>query len=86
MRSKKFLWSAIVVPGLIFALGVLAQDKDKDAARLAALHTRLANLERQIGLLEDSKAIKRLQGAYGYYLDKGLSHEVAGLFSDQATA
>ena len=34
------------------------------------------------GLLEDTKAIKRLQRAYGYYVDKKLSREIGALFAD----
>ena len=30
-----------------------------------------------LGLLEDTKAIKRLQRAYGYYVDKKLSRDIA---------
>ena len=77
----------ITLPLFLVAGGytILAQEQDDDLGRVAALEQRLAQLERQIGMLEDSKAIKRLQRAYGYYVDKGLSHEVAGLFAEQST-
>ena len=39
-------------------------------------------LEHELGLLEDTKAIKRLQRAYGYYVDKKLSRDIAALFAD----
>jgi hypothetical protein len=51
-------------------------------SRLAALETELTSIEREIGLLEDTKAIKRLQRAYGYYVDKKLSREIGALFAD----
>ena len=63
-----------------------AQSTSTAEQRLAALEEELTSLEQQISLLEDSKAIKRLQRAYGYYVDKGLSDEVAALFSADATA
>lgn len=79
----------VVLPVLMvwIAVTIRAQgsDENSDLARMAALETRLGKLEQQIRLLEDSKAIKRLQRAYGYYLDKGLSSEVADLFADDAT-
>jgi hypothetical protein len=39
-------------------------------------------LEHRLGVLEDVHAIRRLQHAYGYYLDKCLYDEVVDLFSD----
>jgi hypothetical protein len=59
-----------------------AQEQNQELARLAALETELATLEREIGLVEDTKAIKRLQRAYGYYVDKKLSREIGALFAD----
>ena len=51
-------------------------------ARLDALETQIATLEHRAQLLEDTKAIKRLQRAYGYYVDKKLSDQIAALFAD----
>ena len=59
-----------------------AQESDDANARLAALEAELATLEGDLGLLEDGKAIKRLQRAYGYYVDKKLSREIGALFAD----
>jgi len=64
----------------------IAQQGDTNLARLAALETKLDSLEREIEILEATKAIKRVQRAYGYYVDKGLSAEVADLFTRDATA
>lgn len=68
----------------LLATAVLAQS-GADTDRIAALEAELADLEHEIGLLEDSKAIKRLQRAYGYYVDKKLTDEVAALFAENAT-
>jgi len=63
----------------------LAQEGLDGLERLAMLEDRLATLEREVQRLEDTKAIKRLQRAYGYYLDAGLTDEITALFSDDAT-
>jgi SnoaL-like protein len=49
---------------------------------IPALVRRIEQLEKQVGVLEDVHAIRRLQHAYGYYLDKCLYDEVVELFSD----
>ncbi|HJR70747.1 MAG TPA: nuclear transport factor 2 family protein, partial [Gammaproteobacteria bacterium] len=74
-------WSAAALCIVAYAAAGGAQEPDAQA-RLAALETELATLERDIGLLEDTKAIKRLQRAYGYYVDKKLSREIGALFAD----
>jgi hypothetical protein len=52
----------------------------------AAIDARLNALEAEIVLAEDMAAIKKLQKAYGYYLDKGLWADLAELFADDARA
>ncbi|MET0280150.1 MAG: nuclear transport factor 2 family protein [Steroidobacteraceae bacterium] len=51
----------------------------------AALRTRVALLEARVQRLADINDIKRLQRAYGYYLDEGQWDEAAALFSHDAT-
>ena len=51
------------------------------------METELTTLEHDIQILEDTKSIKRLQRAYGYYVDKKLSREIGALFAnDPATS
>ena len=42
---------------------------------------RLDALEHRVAELEDLNAIRRLQMAYGYYIDYNRPEEVAGLFA-----
>lgn len=88
MSSKLWRLSALTGIAVIVSLpfvGGRAQDDGDDLARLAALETELTQLERDIQLLEDTKAIKRLQRAYGYYADKKLANDIRELFADDAT-
>jgi hypothetical protein len=75
----------VAILGAALFGGLPAQEADP-AARLVALEAKLAALEHEIELLEDTKAIKRLQRAYGYYVDKKLAGEVGELFAENATA
>ena len=59
-----------------------AQEARTADERMSALETELTALEHDATLLEDTKAIKRLQNAYGYYVDKKLSREIGALFAD----
>ncbi|MDT8398346.1 MAG: nuclear transport factor 2 family protein [Pseudomonadales bacterium] len=54
-------------------------------SQLVALQTRLADLQRRAERIRDANAIKRLQRAYGYYLDEALWDEVVDLFADDAS-
>jgi len=55
------------------------------AAELAPLRTELAAIAHRLELVEDANDIKRLQRAYGYYLDHGRWGDLADLFADAAT-
>jgi hypothetical protein len=57
----------------------------EDNQELSALQNRIAALEQRKRLLEDANDIKRLQRAYGYYVDEGLWDEVADLFAQDGT-
>jgi hypothetical protein len=76
------VWRGALCTALLLATGGGAQESAPPATRLAALEAELAALERDVGILEDTKAIKRLQRAYGYYVDKKLSREIGALFAD----
>ncbi|MGH8227811.1 MAG: nuclear transport factor 2 family protein [Steroidobacteraceae bacterium] len=46
-----------------------------------ALKSEVERLTREVAVLEDTQAIRRVQFAYGYYMDKGLYREVVDLFA-----
>ena len=48
---------------------------------MSDLETRLADLERRLGELEDVNAIRRLHWAYGYYIDFNRAEDVVQLFA-----
>jgi hypothetical protein len=56
------------------------------SARIAALQERLAALQKEAALIKDANDIKRLQRAYGYYVDKALWDQVADLFAEDGSA
>ena len=52
-----------------------------DAEKFSALEEKIEQMANEIGMLQDVHQIRRLQHAYGYYLDKGLYDEIVDLFS-----
>ena len=59
-------------------------------ARVASLENQIKNLQKEVSEkdkrireLEDIEAIKRLQCAYGYYLEHWMSEEIIDLFADR---
>lgn len=60
-------------------------DAENAAQRTAELRQRLQELQARAERVEDSNDIKRLQRAFGYYMDEGLWDEVVDLFSENAT-
>jgi hypothetical protein len=59
--------------------------ESQNPSELAALASRAEALEREVGLLEDLNAIKKLQRVYGFYTDKQLWSEAADLFASDGT-
>jgi hypothetical protein len=57
-----------------------------DERRLALLEGKIASLRMQLDLIEDARAIERLQQAWGHYVSEGLAHEAAELFADDPGA
>jgi hypothetical protein len=51
--------------------------------RIKALESRVDELSRQVGELEDINAIRRLQYAYGYFIDKCMYDETVDLFAEE---
>jgi hypothetical protein len=57
-----------------------------DAERVVELEEAVERLGHRLGTLEDVAAIRNLQHAYGYYLDKCLYDEVVDLFAETGEA
>src|SRR5262245_32389255 len=51
----------------------------------SARQTEIAALEARVDRIKDANDIKRLQRAYGFYVDKGKWDDVADLFAADAT-
>jgi hypothetical protein len=51
-------------------------------ADIGELERRIGKLEHELGIQQDIEAIRRLQYAYGYFIDKSQYNEVVDLFAD----
>jgi hypothetical protein len=49
------------------------------------LQRQLGQLETEVDRIEDARTLKRLQRAYGYYVDQGMWNQAADLFAPQGT-
>ena len=50
--------------------------------KISTLEQRIESLESQLGIQQDIHAIRRLQYAYGFFIDKSQYNEVVDLFAD----
>jgi hypothetical protein len=57
----------------------------EDRERPVVLQRRLGQLETEADRIEDARALKRLQRAYGYYVDQGMWNQAADLFAPQGS-
>jgi hypothetical protein len=71
--------------GAFLASGCGGGPSPEETVQRSALAARIAALEQRKERIEDVNAIERLQGAYGYYVDRALWDEVANLFADDGT-
>jgi hypothetical protein len=87
MRNNKggFVVGAVALLGVLAWLGGRTALSQETSITLDALAARAAALERDIALLEDINAIKKLQRIYGFYTDKQLWSAAAELFSADGT-
>jgi hypothetical protein len=75
-------WEFVLVGVLVTgALSLGARQTDQEAS----LDARTARLQAHIEAVESVRAIKRLQYAYGHYVELGLWNDFADLFADEAT-
>lgn len=77
---------------MLAGVWIMAAACDRQSHRKAEDCERGAVLQRQFGLLEneadrirDVRDLKRLQRAYGYYIDQGMWNQAADLFEPQGT-
>jgi SnoaL-like domain len=54
--------------------------------RVQILEAKLTSLQREVNLIEDRKAIERLQQMWGHYVSEGMASEAAALFSRSPVA
>ena len=89
MGSVRFIGVAVLATACTVGMngGSGASDLRKTSGpqRLAALETQLTQLEKEAGRVRDAHDIRRLQRAYGYYLDQAMWDEMADLFTRDGT-
>jgi hypothetical protein len=83
--SHRFRCALVVCAGAMTIIGTAARAADADATKIAALEAKVAALSSEAARLEDANAVKKLQRAFGYYIDKGFWDEAADLFAADAT-
>jgi hypothetical protein len=56
-----------------------------DGGRAATINAEIDRLSAEVSQLEGARAVRKLQRAFGYYVDRGLWDEAADLFADDGT-
>jgi hypothetical protein len=69
----------LILAGLLLALGLPVAQAQK------GIDAQLGELTARIEKLEGTRAVKKLQRAFGFYVDRGLWGEAADLFTDDGT-
>lgn len=78
--------SRVAMAGLVATLAAVAGAQPaRAAAKDASLTAQVAALNGEVDRLEGARAVRKLQRAYGYYVDRGLWDEAADLFADDGT-
>jgi hypothetical protein len=70
---------------LAVSCGRQLPNKAGDREKRVVLQRQLEWLESEADRIDDIRALKRLQRAYGYYVDQGLWNQAADLFEPQGT-
>jgi hypothetical protein len=84
-KRRSFILKLATMGGaFVAARTALSDDSNTGKDRLSMLESEIQSMKLQIGRLEDAQAIRKLQHAYGYYLDKCLYEETVALFADDS--
>jgi hypothetical protein len=73
--------------GMSFGLGAVsaAETSQTGGDEMTMLQSKLDRVEQRATRVADINAVKKLQRAYGYYIDKGLWDQAADLFAKDGT-
>jgi len=82
-RISRTTFAAVLAAAAALALGACSKKADAPAesAQTSARATQIAALEARADRVKDANDIKRLQRAYGFYLDKSEWDQIADLFA-----
>jgi hypothetical protein len=80
-QSRSRTLRALLAGGAIAWAGLPAQA----APRETGIGAQVAQLSAEVDQLEGARAVRKLQRAYGYYIDRGLWDEAGDLFADDGT-
>ncbi|MDX1404338.1 MAG: nuclear transport factor 2 family protein [Woeseiaceae bacterium] len=82
-QRRSFFLRLAALAGVLLPLRAATGDTRGEATdRVGELEKQLASMQAHIGRLQDLNDIRKLQHAYGYYLDKCLYEEVVDLYAD----
>ncbi len=80
LYGKTFIVPAVIVLSIA---GIINSSYNRSRSRITHLHSRLARLESMAARAQAIRDIKRLQYAYGHYMEFGLWEDIADLFSEK---
>jgi hypothetical protein len=85
VARRSFFWKAGAALSAVFVSAAACASK-READEVKTLKEQIDQMANQLGILEDTNAIRKLHHAYGYYLDKCIYEEVVNLFADDGEA
>jgi hypothetical protein len=86
LRSAACVGAGLAFSWLGHAPAAQAKTTAAEARQIAGLQKELDAAEQELSIAEDVSAIRKLQRAYGFFLDKGMWEDLSQLFTDDARA